>query len=198
MYPVFESIKIVNGRLQLLDYHLHRMTRTAKAIWGTKEDYKNVEQRMEPLPTEGVWKCKLAYDHQDFDVQITPYHIEPLHELLCIEQPELQYPFKFTNREALEKFKHYRTEGTDILFTRQGELTDAYYANVILWNGHEWHTPVNPLLKGVKRGYLIDQGMIKPKKISVKDLSKYQKISLISAMLDPLERSVEIENCRVS
>lgn len=192
MYPVFETIKVAEGKLHNMEYHLWRMQQTALALWNYEEDYMFIEKMIEDIPQHGLWKCKLSYNRSQVEIQFSLYAIQPLHQLLLVEQPLITYPYKFTDRSALNKYKEYATHGSDILFLKNGFLTDAMYANVILWTGSEWHTPSTPLLKGTKRKYLLDKGLIMEKEIKVNDLYTYESISLISAMLDPGQRQIRV------
>jgi 4-amino-4-deoxychorismate lyase len=63
-------------------------------------------------------------------------------------------------------------------------VTDSYYANVIFSDGDQWYTPYQPLLQGTKRQQLIDQGVVHPIPIGVKDIARFQRIQLINAMID--------------
>ena len=193
MYPVFETIKVAEGKLHNMESHLWRMQQTALALWGLEEDYTFIEQTIDDIPQDGLWKCKLSYNHLQVDIHFSRYQIQPLHELIAIEQTHVEYPFKYTDRSVLNKYKEHIGHGVDVLFLKNGFLTDTYYANVILWNGSEWHTPSTPLLKGTKRKWLLDKGLVIEKEITVNDLFKYERISLISAMLDPGERMIRTD-----
>ena len=52
--------------------------------------------------------------------------------------------------------------------------------------------PAHPLLKGTKRGSLIDAGQLAECEIRVIDLPHFQSISLINAMLDLGDTVIEI------
>lgn len=72
----------------------------------------------------------------------------------------------------------------ELIIVKNGIITDTSYANLVFYNGKEWHTPSRPLLQGTKRQKLIDEGKIKEREIRVHDLKKFTKCSLINAMLD--------------
>ena len=194
MYPVFESINVIHGEAQHLIYHRQRMQRTAFALWGIQTSYHNLSQAIGALPCSGQWKCKVAYHHEQLDVTMQPYHIQPLQKLLAIEQNDIAYPYKYTDRQVFDSYAHWITPGSDILFLRQGLLTDTMYANVILWDGHQWFTPATPLLQGTKRQFLLDQGLLIERNIMIQDILHYQQISLISAMLNPGDRTLSTQN----
>jgi 4-amino-4-deoxychorismate lyase len=71
-------------------------------------------------------------------------------------------------------------------------IKDGNYANLVFFNGSEWHTPLYPLLLGTHRARLIDQNKIIEKDITISDLSSYTKLKFINAMM-LWEESPEIE-----
>jgi 4-amino-4-deoxychorismate lyase len=64
-----------------------------------------------------------------------------------------------------------------------GLLTDASYANLVFFNGAEWHTPKTPMLEGTQRAKLIEQTVLIEKDIYVNQLSQYQSFKRINAMM---------------
>jgi 4-amino-4-deoxychorismate lyase len=102
-----------------------------------------------------------------------------------------EYQFKFTDRnwlnEALKK------SGTDeIIIVQNNIIKDGNYANLVFFNGIEWHTPKHPLLLGTHRARLIEQNKIIEKNITLTDLGNYSSLKFINAMM-LWEESPEIE-----
>ena len=58
-----------------------------------------------------------------------------------------------------------RQDKDDILIVKNGLLTDTSIANIALYDGNDWYTPLHPLLKGTKRAELLDKGVLKEKEI---------------------------------
>jgi 4-amino-4-deoxychorismate lyase len=54
-----------------------------------------------------------------------------------------------------------------------------------------WFTPAFPLLKGTKRQYYLENGVILEKEIKISDLHQYKMARLINAMID-LDESDDI------
>ena len=86
---------------------------------------------------------------------------------------------------------HATVKHSEILILKNGLITDVSFANIAFYDGKGWYTPDSPLLKGTKRAYYIEKGLLIEKRISPADLPKYQKARLINAMLD-LEDSHDI------
>lgn len=192
MYPVFETIKIVDGVPQHLSYHRQRMQRTAKALWNKNLNYEFLENEISHWRELGVWKCRVKYKMQHLSVEFLPYQITALKSLKIVDAPELNYPFKYTQRHALEKYTLAYSTFSDILFVKNGVLTDTLFANIALWNGTEWHTPSTPLLYGTMRARLLDEGLLTEQNLMIMDLKNYKKLSTINAMLDLEVRCIAI------
>ena len=66
--------------------------------------------------------------------------------------------------------------------TKNGLLTDTSYCNILLFDETDWITPSQPLIKGVRRDYLLDQKMIKGGYADKGYLALYIGLQLINAL----------------
>ena len=98
-------------------------------------------------------------------------------------EENIDYTYKSTDREALNRLFACRGERDDILIVRRGLLTDTSIANIALFDGKDWFTPKLPLLRGTCRTALIDNGIIKEKDIRPEELSSYSFVRLFNAMI---------------
>jgi 4-amino-4-deoxychorismate lyase len=101
-----------------------------------------------------------------------------------VKGDHLEYSMKYTKRDALNELLLKRGGCDDILVVKNGRITDSSYTNIVLFNGVEWFTPLNPLLPGTTRNRLVSEGVIEEADIHVEDLSDYISFKLINAMLD--------------
>jgi 4-amino-4-deoxychorismate lyase len=83
----------------------------------------------------------------------------------------------------------------DVIFIKNGYVTDASFANLVFFNGSSWITPATPLLRGTMRERLIHQGIITEQLITAENVLKMKSVKLINAMNDfdtapeiPIER----------
>jgi len=198
MYPVFETICLLNGKVQLATSHHRRMELSSLRIWGTFKNREYLWPHLESIAEKGRVKCRLYYNQHQENWELSAYYPKPIHELVLWEDPWLQYPLKYTQRKSLEyaKQKLGLAEGQEILYTKEGFLCDTSYSNVVLWDGKDWVTPVTSLLPGIKRQYLLDTFQIKQKPIHQNELGHYQMISLINVMLEPGEIQIATEAIR--
>lgn len=186
----FESIRILDGHPQLLEFHQKRVHRTFLQN-GNLESSPNLAEILakQKLPGSGLYKCRLDYaiDGSTLPPEIVPYTPKRITHLYCVEAPSLDYSFKWADRSALEAPGKNLPAETEILLLQKGNITDTRYSNVVFGEPGDWVTPTTFLLQGVKRTALLEQGVIRERPISMHDLNNFPYCSLINAMLDPGE-----------
>ena len=94
----------------------------------------------------------------------------------------MEYEFKFTNRAKLDLLYQSKGSADDILIVKDGRVTDTSYGNIVFFDGEAWITPNKPLLKGVYREKLLEEGLVYEQDVKVSDLGNYQKFSVINSM----------------
>lgn len=186
----FESIRILDGHPQLLEFHQKRVLRSF--IQNGNPDLSPDLTKilaMQKLPSSGRYKFRLDYaiDGSTLPPEITPYSPKRITHLYCVESPSLDYSFKWTDRSALEAPGKNLPAETEILILQKGNITDTRYSNVVFGEPGDWITPASFLLRGIKRTALLEQGVIRERPISLHDLDNFPYCSLINAMLDPGE-----------
>jgi 4-amino-4-deoxychorismate lyase len=131
---------------------------------------------------EGLYKVKVVYAKYLESVTIDNYIVKDHYKIKLLEKPEIFYDFKFLDRGTLEE--DINADFDDVIFLKNGELTDASYSNLAFFDGKSWFTPKNCLLHGIKRKFLLDSGIITEKQIKKEDIQGFQKIAFINAMRD--------------
>jgi 4-amino-4-deoxychorismate lyase len=185
MYQFFESIKLLDGKLHLLDLHSERLNATRKTFFENIKDIDLEKELMIPCEkNSGLYKVKVVYSKYLESVTIDNYTIKNHHKIKLLEKPEIKYDFKFLDRKNLEEDFNQEADFDDIIFLKNDLLTDATYSNLAFFDGKTWFTPENCLLNGVKRKAWLDSGIITEKKILKDDIQGFQKIAFINAMRD--------------
>jgi 4-amino-4-deoxychorismate lyase len=181
MYPLVESIKAENGQFFLLDYHQDRLERTFHAVYKSSCPWQLVAI-LPQAPSQGLFKVRFLYNATDFSIEVQPYVPKIIKTLKLIEIGDYTYPHKWTDRSTINAAFAQRGNCDDVLMTKNGFLTDASYANIVLFDGTNWVTPEKPLFEGVQRSYLLDHKKIQKVSIRSTELSNYQSYQLINAM----------------
>jgi 4-amino-4-deoxychorismate lyase len=195
MSLLVESIKIHCRTAWNLPLHAARMNRSRQQLFKCQEpiDLQKVLNIPDNL-TDGVYKCRIIYDTSVRRIEYLPYVPKSIASLQLLEGTLMEYGHKYEDRSQIDALKSQST-ADDIIIVKEGRLTDASSANVVLFDGRIWRTPVSPLLHGTKRQLLLDEGRIMEEDILAKDIRAFQKVALINALRDLDEHTaVNIRN----
>lgn len=194
MCLLFESIKIHNGKPHLLHLHEKRLNQSRKNLLGIKEKIDLKKAILVPERYQkGLVKCRISYDKDLIKTEFIYYKKKTIKSFKMVYSDEIEYSYKWTDRSVFEKIIPKEGDPIEVIIIKKGLVTDASYANLAFFNGAEWHTPNQPLLKGVQREHLLESGKILEREIREKDLKNYKKVRLINAMLDFEENQLEFD-----
>lgn len=198
MYPLFETIRIQNGKPKSLPLHQERINYSCKQLFGRQKG-PSLDQsiRVPDEFTSGIVRCRYSYDAKDCRVEYSPYDRKMLETLKVVKDDDIEYSLKFTDRSRLNELLLLKGTCDDILIVKDQRITDTSYANIAFCNGREWFTPVHPLLHGTRRRRLIDEGILIEEEIRVKDLKKFKGFIIFNAMIEFNENEMkDIQNIR--
>ncbi len=178
-----ETIRIEDGKVYNLDYHIERFNRTRAALWKGSIPI-DLRALVSPQSLAGIYKCRVVYGREIEEITYVPYQMRDVSSLRLVVADTVDYTYKSTNRENLNALYAQRKMADDILIVKEGCLTDTSIANIALYDGHTWFTPARPLLRGTKRAELLDRKLIVEKDIPQISLKDYSHIMLFNAMID--------------
>jgi len=185
MYPLVESLKLKDGVIPNLEYHNERMNRSKAELFPGSSEV-DLEREIE-IPANchlGIFKIRILYDQLIRSIEIEPYSYRSIQSLKVVHHESIDYHLKYTDRQILQELFAQRGNCDDIIIVKNGFVTDSFAANLLFFDGNSWFTPNTPLLKGTKRQFLLDEGIIIEKEIREVDIRIYQKVGLINAMID--------------
>ena len=188
MYQFIETIKIKNGKFQNLSFHLQRMKNTIMDFFNI-DFITNIDNLQIPeIYINDVVKCRIIYSSKIDSIEFLNYEIKKINKLKIIEDNNIEYDYKFLNRQRLEYLYNLRNDCDEIIISKNGLITDTSYSNIVLEKKGKYYTPNTPLLKGTKRDFYLKKKIIVPITISIDNLFEYENIRLINSMID-LEES---------
>jgi len=191
MYPLVESIKLKDGIIQNLEYHQQRMNTSQKELFPEAKpiDLAKVFSTIE-MSSLGTFKIRVLYGSTIEKIEIDPYILRSIKSLQLVYDDHIDYHLKFADRQLLNNLYSRRGIYGDIIIVKDGYVTDSYIANLLFFDGIQWITPKTPLLKGTKRQYLLDNGLIYEEEIKADDITGFQKAGMINAMIDMHEMPI--------
>jgi para-aminobenzoate synthetase/4-amino-4-deoxychorismate lyase len=92
---------------------------------------------------------------------------------------------KTTHRQPYDAARAFRPDCDDVLlYNERGEITEATLANVVVRLNGVWYTPPlsSGLLPGTYRAWLLDQGRIQERVITLDELQTAEAIALINSV----------------
>lgn len=179
-----ESIKVKDGKFCNLALHRERALRTCNENYGTNLDFDLTDNFIPREMQQGLVKCRILYSDTIESIQFEPYSFRTISSLKLVYDNVIDYSYKAEDRQHLQKLLTLKESADEILIVKNGLITDTSFSNVVFENNQGLFTPKMPLLRGVKRKYLLDNGKITEKNISPEDLTEYTSIYLINAMID--------------
>jgi len=194
MFQFIESIQIFNKKTKNLHYHQRRLRRTFEKFYPQTDPF-DLETALK-IPqdlTQELYKCRFLYNSRNFEIEFHLYQKKIFEKILLLEVGDYEYDYKFLDRSFLkEKLNFAREKGfEEVIFLKNGLLTDSSYCNIALEKNGFWFTPKKPLFWGTMRESLLDKNIIQKKAIHSKDLQKFSKIRFFNAMMD-WENSIEV------
>lgn len=185
MCLLVETIKVENGITLNINFHNERMNRSLFELFGmvNKPDLEKIIS-VPKFAGKGVYKCRVEYNDKITKIEFLPYIIRSIRSLKMIMDDNISYPYKYIERDNIQRLMEMRGDCDDILIIKKGMVTDSSYANVVFrdLNGN-WVTPSTYLLPGTRRASLLQSGLIKETIITYRDLNKYAEMKLINAMI---------------
>jgi len=184
MSRLLETICIEDGQAPLLPYHAERMQRSRYQLLKAK-DALDLEAAISPLLSQnprGLFKCRILYSRQIEEISCTPYQRPVIRSLKKVYCNDIDYAHKYEERSLLKQLYQRKQSCDDIIIIKNGWVSDTYIGNIMLYDGRGWYTPDTPLLCGVRRQYLLNQGQVRPVDIREQDLKKYQAFTFVNAM----------------
>lgn len=185
MSLLFETIKIVDSKILNLPFHQARVDKAFNNLPGNKKPL-DLEQVIK-IPREfnsGLVKCKVIYDSSNYRVEFSPYTPRAVKSLKLVFSNNINYDYKYSEREDINSLFSLRGNADDILIVKNGMITDTSIANIVFTDGSSWFTPDAPLLKGTCRERLLQAGTIRERTITTSNLDEYSHLTLVNAMIE--------------
>lgn len=186
-----EAIKLKDGILYNLEYHQCRVERTLCQFYGTTIELSALNDTIPEYAKTGFYKCRVIYNDRIQKIEFIPYNYRIIQKVGIISDNTIVYDYKFADRTHLNRLLD-QSGCDDIIIIKNGMVADSFSSNIVFQSGYGLYTPASCLLHGTKRQYLLDNGIIKEKKISMEDIKKYNRVFFINAMVD-LEDGLSVE-----
>lgn len=186
MCRFFETICVQDGVIQRLEYHQKRVDETRILFYPSLPPISLVSSVNIPdFAQKDTFRCRVNYDEVIQDVLFFPYNLRTHHRIKLVEIANFTYAHKWQDRTFFADQLAKYPDVDEILFTRNGFLTDTTYTHILLRKEKgNWILPKTYLLPGTKSKYLLDNQLVDLESLHVNDLENFTQIALINAMRD--------------
>lgn len=186
MYPLFESIRIENSVARNLSFHQERVNQSLRDLFTSSKQIPDLQRIIKVPPELGkaTYKCRFLYNESEWLTEFTSYQPRKVATLKLIHFDDIDYRYKFTNRDIIDKAFTLKGTSDDVLIIKEGMITDTSIANILFKSENKWYTPALPLLHGTCRARLIAQGIVTEAEITLSNFRQYSHFMLINAMND--------------
>ena len=184
MHQFVETIRIEGGKAMNLPLHEARMNAT-RAHFAPHAAPISLQKWLDdaPLSDERI-KARVVYDvHGVCETTFLTYKRREIQWLRMVEDNDISYTFKSTDRHELDRLLALRDGCDEVLIVKNGLITDTSFTNVAFFDGHKWLTPAQPLLNGTMRQWLLQRGQLTETHIRPASLASFQRIMLFNAMI---------------
>ena len=193
MHQFVETIRIEGGKAMNLPLHEARMNAT-RAHFAPHAAPISLQKWLgyAPLSDERI-KARVVYDVNGVcETTFQTYKRREIQWLRMVEDNDISYTFKSTDRHELDRLLALRDGCDEVLIVKNGLVTDTSFTNVAFFDGHTWLTPAQPLLTGTMRQWLLQRGELMEAQITPASLASFQRIMLFNAMIGAHELELPI------
>ncbi len=186
-----EAIKLKDGILYNLAYHQRRVDRTLQYFYGTAIDLSVLQHRIPADKQTGLYKCRVVYGDRLLVVECIPYSFRKISNVCIVRDNEIEYGYKFADRSRLNALLE-RSGCDEMILVKNNRVADSSAANLVFMSDAGLFTPEHCLLPGTKRQYLLDKGIIRTKDIRLEDITSFNRVFFINALID-LEDNIGVD-----
>lgn len=184
MHQFVETIRIEGGKAMNLSLHEARMNAT-RMHFAPHATPISLQKWLDdaPISDERI-KARVVYDVDGvYETTYQTYKRREIQWLRMVEDNNISYTFKSTDRHELDRLLALRNGCDEVLIVKNGLITDTSFTNVAFFDGHKWVTPAQPLLNGTMRQWLLQCGQLTEAQIASASLASFQRIMLFNAMI---------------
>jgi para-aminobenzoate synthetase/4-amino-4-deoxychorismate lyase len=192
-FQLFESILLEDGQYFLFAEHLERMKDSAE-YFGFVFPGTRINADLERIAIEnsrGSCKVRLML-WKDGRIETQVSELQPVVDLRVRLAPT---PIDSSDRFLFHKTTLRDYSSDDVLFwNERGEVTESSIANIVVSIDGHLYTPLisSGLLAGTFRNYLIEQGKIKERVITVEELERAEEFYLINSVRKWMRASFQL------
>lgn len=195
-FPLFETIAIIDGNIQNIEYHQARYHNACRNYLKNEPVLNLAEIINVPVKYQsGLVRCKVEYNSVEYQIQYFPYQAKRIEFFQLVQCENLNYQFKYTDREIFANFPI--STNSEVILLNDGKVSDCTIGNLLFLKNGKWFSPVDYLLKGTQLSRLLEKKRVELCRITADNLRDFEQVMMINA-LNPfdLARALPIQAVR--
>lgn len=191
-FPLFETLAILDGKIQNLYFHQQRY-QFAMQHYFLRDHYRQLSDIIivPKAYQTGLVRCRMDYNQSEFKLSFYHYHRKRIATYQCVRVKDFDYSFKYSNREQFALLD--KKQADEVIIINNGLVSDCSIGNLLFLKQEKWYTPASYLLKGTQLSLLLAKGQVSFIPMKQAELFSFEKIMMINALnpFDPT-RAIEI------
>lgn len=195
-FPLFETIAIIDGNIQNIEYHQARYHNACRNYLKNEPVLNLAEIINVPVKYQsGLVRCKVEYNSVEYQIQYFPYQAKRIEFFQVMQCENLNYQFKYTDREIFANLPI--STNSEVILLNDGKVSDCTIGNLLFLKNGKWFSPVDYLLKGTQLSRLLEKKRVELCRITADNLRDFEQVMMINA-LNPfdLARALPIQAVR--
>lgn len=190
-FQLLETMKLDDGKMELLPYHLDRIQASGDYFGYTihRNDLEEQCLRIAAQFEEGFFKIRLLVGingRAEIEVHPVEKSVSCVTGALAEHYINEDDPFLYHKTTHRDVYNCQKVPGVDVtlLWNSKEELTEYTIANLVVKEGNEYFTPPvkSGLLAGTFRQHLLDRGIIKEKVLYKREMDRFEEMWMINAV----------------
>lgn len=180
-YLLFETLAIIDGKIQNSFYHQQRMDNSFINYFKLNPKWDLL--KIIDIPSEfrtGLVRCRIDYNQASYKINFYPYSPRQINTFQCVYIEDLDYRFKYCDRSKLEQLK--TTNKDEVIIINNGFVSDCSIGNLLFLKQKIWYSPQHYLLKGTQLTRLVEEKKVYLAEIRAENLFDYEQIMVINAL----------------
>jgi 4-amino-4-deoxychorismate lyase len=129
MFSFLETICILDGKAQHLDFHQMRVNETFDQFFPEWEPFDVAELvSSQTLPADGTHRLRITYQEDPEKIEILPYTKKEIKRFALVDTGEIDYGFKWAERGFFQTFLEAHPEADEVIFVKVFKRRNLVYA----------------------------------------------------------------------
>ena len=135
-YPLFETIRAQDGIPLHLAYHAERINRSRRELFSISDTVSDTDLAamisVPPPLRAGRTRIRIPYGMVFGEPEYFSYTPRTIRRMVLIDAPEIHYPYKYSDRSALDALRSHCAEDEEPLICSDGLIRETCFSSIVV------------------------------------------------------------------